>query len=307
MTNKDYYKILGVSEDATEEEIKKAYRNLAKKYHPDSHPGDKEAEGKFKEIAEAYEVLSDPEKRKKYDEFRKFGGAMPGGGFGDFGPGDFGNIRFEWGSPGEFSFGGDQFGLGDIFSQFFGTRARTKTYARTAKGPDVQADLVIPFEVAALGGKQTFTINYGDKRRTFSVNIKPGIEDGEKIRLRGQGAPGYGGGPPGDLILTVHIAPHPIFKREGLDIISKVKLNLVQALLGTKIQVQTVQGKRVQLRIPPGTQNGQRFRLKGMGIKTRDGRVGDHYVEVEVVLPEHLTEEQRKLIEEFARISNMQY
>ena len=307
MATKDYYKILGVSEDASQEEIKKAYRKLAKQYHPDSHPGDRQAEERFKEIAEAYEILSDPEKRKKYDELRRFG-AGTGGDFGGFGMGDFGNIRFDWGSPNEFSFGGDHFGLGDIFSQFFGGAGpRAKTRTRTMKGQDIHAELVIPFEVAALGGKQTFTVNYGDKRKTFAVNIKPGIDDGEKIRLRGQGAPGYGGGPAGDLILTVHVAPHPMFKREGLDVISKVKLNLAQALLGTKVQVQTVQGKKVQLRIPPGTQNGQRFRLRGMGIRTPDGRVGDHYVEVEVVLPESLNPEQRRLIEEFARISNMPY
>ena len=307
MTNKDYYKILGVGEDASQEEIKKAYRKLAKQYHPDSHPGDKQAEERFKEIAEAYAILSDPEKRRKYDELRKFGGRMGGPGFEGFNVGDFGNIRFEWGSPEEFSFGGSHFGLGDIFSQFFGGGSRTKTYTRTAKGQDIHAELVIPFEVAALGGKQTFTVQYGGKRKTFAVNIKPGIEDGEKIRLRGQGAPGYGGGPAGDLILTVHVAPHPLFKREGLDIVSKVKLNLAQALLGTKVQVQTVQGKRVKLRIPPGTQNGQRFRLKGMGIRTPGGRVGDHYVEVEVVLPESLNSEQRKLIEEFARVSHLNY
>jgi DnaJ-class molecular chaperone len=307
--NKDYYKILGVSENASDEEIKKAYRRLAKEYHPDSRPGDKQAEERFKEIAEAYDVLSDPEKRKKYDQLRKFGagGFPPGGDAGGFPFGDFGNIRFEWGSPGEFTFGGGDFDLGDIFSRFFGGATHARTRTRTVRGQDIHAELVIPFEVAATGGKQTFSISYGGRRKTFSVRIKPGIEEGEKIRLRGQGSPGIGGGPPGDLILTVHIAPHPVFKREGLDIISKVKLNLAQALLGTKILVDTVQGKKVQLRIPPGSQNGQRFRLKGMGIRTEDGRVGDHYVEIEVVLPEYLNDEQRRLIEEFARISGMNY
>lgn len=297
--NKDYYKILGVSETASPAEIKKIYRKLAKQYHPDSHPNDKQAENRFKEISEAYQVLSDPEKRRKYDEFRKYGGAMPGGG-------DFGDIHFNWGSPnGASGMGGSTFG--DLFSQFFGgIGGSRRTHSRSVRGQNVEADLTIPFEVAALGGKQPFTVNYSGKQKTFSVNIKPGIEDGEKIRLRGQGSPGYGG-QPGDLILTVHISPHPVFYREGLNIISKVKINLAQALLGTKIQVSTVEGKKVQLKIHPGSQNGQRLRLKKMGIKTKDGRVGDQFVELEVVLPESLDRSQKKMIEEFARASNMSY
>jgi len=291
--NKDYYKILGVSENASLDEIKKVYRKLAKKYHPDSHPNDKQAESRFKEISEAYHVLSDSGRRKKYDDFRKFGGRMPGG--------DMGNFNFEWGSPGE-----DK-GFGDLFSQFFGGgRTNRRSHSRRVKGQDVEANLTIPFEVAALGGKQSFSVNFSGKNKTFSVNIKPGIENGEKIRLRGQGASGYGGDP-GDLILTAYISNHNIFEKEGINIISKAKINLAQALLGTKIQVMTVEGKKVQMKIQPGSQNGSRLRLKGMGIKMKDGQVGDHLVEIEVNLPDRLSREQKKLIEEFAKASKMSY
>jgi DnaJ-class molecular chaperone len=299
--NKDYYNILGVSESASQDEVKKAYRKLAKQYHPDSHPNDKQAENRFKEISEAYHVLSDTERRKKYDEYRKFGGRVPHGNFGGTKFGDFGDFRFEWGSQGE------NLGFGDLFSQFFGGgKSSRRSQTRTVKGQDIHANLTVPFEVAALGGKQPFSINYGGNNKSFSVNIKPGIEDGEKIRLRGQGAPGYGG-QAGDLILTVQINKHPQFKKEGLNILSKVKLNLAQALLGTKIQVHTVEGKKIQLKIQPGSQNGSRLRLKGMGIKMNDGRAGDHFVELEVILPDRLSSSQKKMIKEFAKESNMDY
>ena len=307
--NKDYYKILGIDENASSDQIKKVYRKLAKKYHPDSHPNDKQAEARFKEISEAYNVLSDSGKRKKYDEFRKYGGRMPGGNFNGMNFGDFGNIRFESGSQGgRFSSqGADNMGFGDLFSQFFNAgRTNKRAQSRKISGQDVQADLTLPFEIAVLGGKQSITVNYSGKSKNFSVNIKPGIENEEKIRLRGQGLPGYGGDP-GDLIITVHISPNQHFNREGLHIIYKTRLNLAQALLGTKIQVKTVEGKRVQLKIQPGSQNGQRLRLKGMGIKTKDGQVGDQFVEIEIILPKRLNDSQRKLFEQFARKSNMDY
>lgn len=306
--NKNFYKILELDEKASSAEIKKNYRRLAKQYHPDTHPNDKTAESKFKEISEAYDVLSDPEKRKKYDEFRKYGGAWPGGNFNGMNFGDFENMHFKWGGQGKTnSQFGDNMGIGDLFSQFFGGRKPgSRARNQAANGQDVQVDLKIPFEIAALGGKHPFSVNYGGQTKTFSVNIKPGIEDGEKIRLRGQGSPGHGG-VAGDLIITVNILPNSHLQREGIHIISKVTINLAQALLGTKIQVTTLEGKKVQLKVNPESQNGQRLRLKGMGIKTKDGRVGDYFVELNVVLPEKLSVTQKKLIEEFARDSNLTY
>jgi len=196
--------------------------------------------------------------------------------------------------------------LGDLFSQFFSNRSGRRTQTRSIKGQNIQATLDLPFEVAALGGKQSFSAHYGDKTKSFSVTIKPGIEEGEKIRLRGQGLPGVSG-EAGDLILTVHLLPHPMFLREGLNIISKLKLNIAQAMMGTKIQVRTVKEEKIQLKIRAGSQNGERLRLKGMGIKTNDGRCGDHLVEIEIELPERLNDKQRQLIEEFARISKLDY
>jgi len=326
--SKDYYKILGVSENATEDEIRKAYRRLAKEYHPDSRPGDKAAEERFKEIAEAYEVLSDPQKRAQYDQMRKFGSFAGGPGFefGDFDLGDLGGIKFEWGSPGGgFSFRGfgDLSGdIQDILERFFGRgsgpwsgrrsgRSQAgssfrRTYSRVEpeRGSDIQAELEVPFEVAVNGGKQTFTLNLNGVRRTLAVTIPPGIDDGEKIRLRGQGAPGPAGAPPGDLILTIRVAKHPFFEKKGADVYCEVPINVVQAILGTKIKVRTIAGQKVLLTIPPGTQSGQLFRLKGLGAPAKSGR-GDQYVRIRVEIPKHITERQRQLLEEFAKEGNL--
>ncbi|MEE9170225.1 MAG: DnaJ C-terminal domain-containing protein [bacterium] len=301
MTNKDYYKILGVDEKARSSEIKKSYRRLAKQYHPDSHPGDKAAEARFKEIAEAYEVLSDDKKRQQYDQFRKFGGAFPGGSFEDIG-----GFRFERRSPG----GGisdfdSDLGFGDLFSRFF-DRNGGRTRSRSMRGQDIHADIQITFEVAVYGGKQTLSFNVGGKSKILSINIKPGIEDGEKIRLRGQGARGLGS-EAGDLFLTAHILPRPGFRREGQTIISTVEINLVQALLGTKIQAQTLQGTKVEIKVPPGSQNGQRLRLKGLGINSAGKPPGDYFIELSIVLPEKLNDAQKRIIEEFARESGIKY
>lgn len=297
MSNKDYYKILGLSENATSAEIKNAYRKLAKKYHPDSHPGDRNAESRFKEVAEAYEILSDNKKKSQYDQFRKYGGAFPGG--------DFGGFKFDWDTAGSrgFDFGG---GLGDIFSRFFGQNGGSSRRPREQKGQDISANLQVPFKIAAYGGKHTFSININGAKKTLSVNIKPGTEDGGQIRLAGQGTRGAGIRP-GDLILTVNISPLVGFKREGLDIIDITELNLAQAMLGTKLKVQTLDGNKVQVSIPPGSQNGQRLRLKGLGVKASNIKNGDYYLEFKINLPEKLTKNQKELIEEFARKSNLKY
>ncbi|RKY85307.1 J domain-containing protein [candidate division KSB1 bacterium] len=308
-SNEDYYKVLGVSENATAEEIKKAYRKLAKKYHPDSHPGDKSAEEKFKQISEAYSVLSDPKKRAQYDQLRKYGtfagsGSSPFTGF-DFS--NIGNIKFEWATSAEEpSFHNNETfaGFSDLFSRFFGERSNLFERTRrrqTMRGQDVEAEVEIPFETAIFGGKQNISLILNGQRRTFSVTIPPGIEEGEKIRLRGQGLPGAGGAPPGDLLITIHVGKHPFFKRQGKDIYCKVSINVVEAILGTKVKVKTVEGKQVQLKIPPGTQNGQIFRLKGLGVKDKNNKRGDLFVEIHVTIPQNINPQQRKLIEEFAQ------
>ena len=299
MELKDYYKILGVSETASEAEIKKAYRRLAKQYHPDQHPGDKAAEEKFKDIAEAYDVLSNKEKRAKYDQLRKYGSEIPHGGF-DFGN-IGGNVHFDFGQGGTTFTDGTPFDLDELFSQLFGGAGRdifTRSRRRTTRGQDVQVQLEVPFEVAVNGGPYQFTVALDGQQKTLSINIPPGVEDGTQLRVPGQGLPGRSG-KPGDMIVQVHVGKHHFFERKGNDIYCEVPIDVTQAMLGTKIRVKTVHGKKVELKIPPGTQCGQTFRLRGMGIQTPDGRKGDQYVKINVQIPKYLTERQKELIREF--------
>ncbi len=308
---KNYYNILGVNETASQEEIKKAYRKLAKKYHPDRRGGDKNAEEKFKEISEAYSILSDPEKRKQYDMMRKnpfaTGEGMGGFDFGDFagtGPGGF---RVHFGGSGSSGFGGFEDILGDLFG--FGRRGsrggfgmeedvfRRARAQQTQRGADVQAEITIPFELAALGGETTVVTPTGKK---IKIKIPPGTEDGKKMKISGQGSPAPGGGTPGDLYIVIHVAPHPRFERKGNDIYSTEQINIAQAVLGTQIAVKTIDNKTVKLKIPPGTDSGKLFRLKGLGIQNSHGR-GDHYVKIEIVTPKHLGPKEKKEFEEWAR------
>jgi molecular chaperone DnaJ len=365
MPEKDYYKVLGVSPEAPQEEIRKAYRRLAKKHHPDRQGGSKAAEERFKKITEAYGVLGDPEKRKQYDRLRQMG--QSGG-------------RFEW--TGDFSDlfggaggwqqaeGGERFedlggGLGEMFSRIFGGgRSRAERPARR-RGQDVTSSITVPFEVAARGGKVDVRIPRektcpscqgsgaapGTKTETctqcggsgqvlagqgafsvarvcpacfgrgriiqtpcgkcggtgtveessvIEVRIPAGIEDGQKMRLAGMGQPGVGGGPAGDLLLEVRVRPHATWERKGRDIYSSVTVDMVDAALGTEVDVQTMQGA-VALKVPPGAQPGQKLRIPGYGLETSDGRKGDHYVQVQVRIPRHLTDEQRKLLEQLRR------
>jgi len=305
MELKDYYKILGVSENATDAEIKKAYRNLAKQYHPDSHPGDKAAEEKFKDIAEAYDVLSDKEKRAKYDQLRKYGGQAPGGGF-DFGNfGDLGGIHFEFGGypgGGTTFTDGTPFDLDDLFSRLFGggRDTFTRTKRRTAPGQDVRIQLEIPFETAVKGGPYQFMVDLNGQHKTLSINIPPGVEDGTQLRVAGQGLPGPSG-KAGDMLVTIRVGKHRFFERKGNDVYCEIPISVVQAMLGTKIRVKTVNGKKAELKIPAGTQCGQMFRLKGMGIRTPDGRKGDQYVKINVQIPKVLSERQKELLREFEK------
>ncbi|NIA29531.1 MAG: DnaJ domain-containing protein [Actinobacteria bacterium] len=309
MTNKDYYKILGVSENASSADIKKAYRELAKKYHPDTHPNDKKAEERFKEISEAHGVLGDSKKRKQYDQMRKMGVFKGGRDYSNINFEDlssmFGNARARGHSKGGFSF--DSFG--DIFSQIFsgGRDAAGHGFSNVpAKGRDISAEITIPFEVALNGGKQIVTLSQGGKLKKLSVKIPAGIDDGKKIKLKGQGEPGIYGGPAGDILLTIKTGKHPLFERKGLDIHSTISINMVQAALGSQVRVQTFNKGTVELKIPAGTQNDKLFKLKGLGANVSDKK-GDHYVKIRVAIPNHLSAKAKELLKKFADEMKLDY
>ena len=376
MATKDYYAVLGVSSSASQDEIKKQYRKLAKKNHPDANQNDPKAAERFKEISEAHNVLGDPEKRKQYDDMRRlgafsgFGGGSargqqrpPGGGAGP-GPGGA-PFNFE-----DFDVGGIG-GLGDLFGSMFGGGRAGARQRGPEPGQTVETTLEIPFRTAALGGKvnievevneecgtcrgngaapgATFrtctecagrgTISFGQggfavtrpcpvclgrgqvpsqrcptcngtgeirARRRIAVAVPTGADNGTKIRLKGQGGKGMTGGPPGDLVITFQVQPDRFFKREGLDIIATVPLNIAQATLGSKISVRTLDDKKVTIRIPPGTPSGKRFRVRGQGIAKAEHR-GDLIVEVTIAVPEHLSEEQERMMREFAEAGGLKY
>ena len=368
---KDYYQILGVPEGATPEEIKKAYRRLAKQFHPDANPNNAKAADRFKEIGEAYSVLSDAEKRKHYDQVRK----SPFGGFGGFGggagqpqgaPGTTGGVRFDFGDLGDIG------GLGDIFSSIFDRGGRKKGRPRgPQRGQDVEFVTEIALVTAARGGRITITvpiteecatcagsgnapgtqpqtcpecrgtgtISFGQggfavnrpcpmclgrgtiptqpcptcggtgqvrEERQIAISVPSGVDNGSKLRLAGQGERGPGGGPPGDLIVSFRIKPETFFRREALDLHCTVPINLAQATLGSRIRVRTVDGKKVALKIPPGTQSGTRFRIAGQGVE-KAGRRGDQYVQVKITVPGEMSPEQQELMKEFARVSDLKY
>ncbi len=320
MEFKDYYKILGVSPNATEKEIKKAYRQLARKYHPDVNPNDPQAEERFKEINEAYEVLSDPEKRKKYDQMRQQYEAWqragrPGGGFdwgrwaAGGGPTGPGGVHVEYINPEDLGdLFGDLGGLGgfsDFFQQIFGggpTHGRAQYKARPRRGRDIEQPIQITLEEAFHGGTRRLRREDGS---TIEVRIPRGIDTGKRIRVRGEGMPGVAGGEPGDLYLRVEVLPHPVFERRGDDLYVKVPVDLYTAVLGGEVRVPTIEGKHVLLKIPPGTQNGKIFRLRGKGmpkLKKPDER-GDLYAEVVVRIPTDLTPEERKLFEQLRELA----
>ena len=287
MAEKDYYDIIGVKKTASADEIKKAYRALAKKFHPDKNKGNKDAENKFKEISEAYAVLSDKEKREQYDRLGKeafhFGGQ--GGGNPFQGGGPFGGFDFsQFSSGGARARGGGRRSTGgaggftDIFSDLFGGGAGFTQ--EPERGADLEAELTIDFRDAILGTTMDLVIN----GKGVKVKIPEGVSDGQRIRLRGKGAPGGNGGQAGDLNVLIHIRPHPLFERRGDDIYIDLPIKVGEAIRGGEVEVPTIHGP-VRARIPAGTQGGQTFRLRGKGVKKKAGAMGDHYYRVEITVP----------------------
>ncbi len=366
---KDYYTVLGVPASATQDEIKKQYRKLAKKFHPDANPNDPKAAERFKEVSEAYNVIGDAEKRKQYDDMRRLGafggfstsarGARPSGG-PHAPPGGF---KFE-----DLDIGGLG-GFGDIFSSMFGGGG--KRSRGPERGQDVERSLDVPFRIAATGGKVPVelevteecetchgsggapgakfttcpecggrgTISFGQggfavqrpcpqclgrgqvpsercstcggageirARRKVLITVPAGADTGTRIRLKGQGGRGARHGPPGDLLISIQVAPDRFYSREGLDLVAKVPINIAQATLGSKVGVRTLNGRKVAIRIPAGTPSGKRFRVKGQGI-TKDDAQGDLIVQVEVTVPDKLTPEQEKMMREFAEAGGLKY
>lgn len=364
MASKDFYQVLGVPDAATPAEIKKAYRKLAKQYHPDANPNNPQAAERFKEISEAHSVLSDAEKRKQYDQMRRLGAfdGQPRGPSRGRGPSS------GPGAPeGDIDFGDmGGFGLGDIFSSIFGRGRR-----EASQGEPVEAVVEVPFRVAALGGKVQVvlpvtggcpachgsggapgakfstcpecngrgTVSFGQggfavsrpcpqcrgrgkipsekcpvcqgagqvrTQKEITITVPPATESGARIRLKGQGEQGPAGTPAGDLIVTFQVQDDRFFHREGLNILCEVPINGAQAILGTRLRVRTLDGQKVVLRIPPGTQPGRKFRIKGMGIQ-KGGQSGDQLVQIQVVLPENLSPEQETKFKEFADAAGLKY
>ena len=290
----DYYKILGVDKKASEDEIKKAYRKLARKLHPDLNPNDKEAHKKFQQINEANEVLSDPEKRKKYDQYGKdwmhadqfekqkqYQRSSPGGGY-----------TYSEG------FGEDSFS--DFFASMFGGSAGGRSRSRF-RGEDYQAELQLSLSDVFTTHKQTITI--GDKK--IRITIPAGIENGQKIKLKGYGGPGVNGGPNGDLYITFHIANNTSFKRDGDNLHKTVELDLYTAVLGGEVTIDTLSGK-IKLKVPPETQNNTITRLKGKGfpVYKKEGVFGDLFITYQVKLPTRLTEKEKELFRELAKLKS---
>ena len=373
---KDYYAVLGLQKGATEKDVTRAYRKLAKQHHPDANPGNKDAEEKFKDISTAYDVLGDAAKRKEYDEVRQMvasGAGSPfagagGGGFGFGGPGG-GNVRFETGDM------GDVGGLGDILGNLFGRgrrgpggQATRQPGAGPRRGGDLEAEVHLSFDDAVRGatiavqltgaapchtcggtgaapgtvpqtcpqcsGAGTLAVDQGPfsfsqicprcggsgrvvekpcatcggggaetRTREVKVRIPVGVADGQRVRVKGKGTPGSNGGPPGDLYVTVHVAPHPLFGRRGNDLLLRLPVTFSEAALGASVKVPTLDGP-VTMRVPPGTAPGKTLRVRGKGMPKAGGGVGDLMVTVDVVVPQTLSDEQRQAVEALAAIDS---
>jgi DnaJ-class molecular chaperone len=280
----DHYQTLGVGRTASAEEIRKAYRDLARKYHPDLHPDDEKAKEKFKQVQAAFDVLNDPSKREMYDRygssFEGVGGGGAGGGWGGGGP-------FPGGGAGgpeidlESLFGGGA-GFGDLFGR--GRAAKGRRRPAQQPGQDISATITIPFRLAIDGGKTDVRVDRGGATETITVTIPQGLPDGGRMRLRGQGLPGSGGGAAGDLLLQVRVEPHPLFRRSGDTLELTLPVTLSEAIEGAKVDVPTPWGT-ISLRIPPGTSSGRKLRAAGMGVHHGNGSKGDLIAEVQIMLP----------------------
>ena len=321
MPGRDYYEVLGVARNATPEQIKKAYRAQARKYHPDVSPGDKQAETKFKEAQQAYDILSEPEKRQLYDRIGhaafeaggstgpRSGGSQwvhdqagPGPEYVDFsqffGPG--GGVRF--GNDSEQ--GGEEIGGGvfdELFSKLRAGRPTAGRHGGTRRGREVETRLTIPFLVAVRGGETALELTRGGgKTESLTVKIPPGVNSGAKLRLRGRGEPGHGGEPAGDLLIEVQVEPHPYFTRDGQDLSVEVPITLGEAILGARIDVPTLDGVKT-LPIPPGTSSGRKLRLRGQGVPTHGKTpAGDLFVIPRIVVPRSIDAESQDWIRQFA-------
>lgn len=302
--DKDFYKVLGVPKDISQAELKKTYRKLARKYHPDSNPGDAAAEAKFKEISEAHAVLSDPEQRKEYDQMRALGAGAPrftaggggqAGGFEDVFGGMFGqgNQRTTRSAGGFDDIFGNLFGGGSFGQPSGGFRGQ----GGPSRGRDVTATTSLDF-VSAIKGETVKLQAAGSK--PISVKIPAGVSDGQKIRLKGKGEPSIDGGPAGDLTLTVTVRKHPVFERDGLNLRVDVPVTFVEATLGATIEVPTLGGDPVKLRVTPGTPSGRVLRVKGRGVTTSKA-TGDLLATVQVAVPSHLTADAKDHLEAFAK------
>lgn len=358
-SKRDFYEVLGIKKGASQSEIKKAYRKMAKKYHPDTNAGDEAAAEKFKEVSEAYSVLNDPEKKKLYDQFGHaafdgtgqpggsygagFGGAG-GSGFSGFsqGPdGSYQEYRFEGGNmddilkdlfghgfsgagssgtsgfggasgfDGASGFGGFSGSSGKGFSGFggtsgFGARAGSSYGGFPQDGENVHADINVTFDEAAFGGDRYFDLkDPAGKKQSIKVHIPAGIDNGQSIRLRGKGMPGVNGGKAGDLLLKVHVAARPGFERKGMDVYAPVRVPFTTAVLGGKVEVQTLRGK-VKCTIKPGTQSGTKLRLRDKGIVSMKdpAKFGCHYAVVEIDVPKNLSEDAKQKLAEFDRAAS---
>jgi DnaJ-class molecular chaperone len=309
---KDYYTTLGISKTATDKEIKQAFRKLARKYHPDVNPGDKAAEARFKEVNEANEVLSDPAKRKKYDELganwrayenappgaHPYGGGSPFGGAGGF------RTMSEEEMADMFGGGNADSPFSDFFTTFFGgmggqesTGSRAgRARPRNRKGQDSEHPFELALEDAIRGSVQRLQLRSDGEARTVEVRIPAGVTDGSRIRVAGEGGRGAGGGANGDLFLRVQLKPHPVFEVKGRDVYTKARVPVPTAVLGGEVDVVTPEAKTLRLKIPAGTQSNQRFRLRGHGLPSvgKPDERGDLYANVDVDIPKTLSEEERK-------------
>jgi len=327
---KDYYQTLGVSRGASQDEIKKAYRRLARQYHPDMNKGDKKSEERFKEISEAYSVLSDQEKKKQYD---MFGGAPFGAGGGAGTEGGFGGFRWEQAPGGGFKFyrnaspedmneanfgeGADFGNLGDIFTELFnmggvkrgrqrwgGEEESRGAKRETRRGGDTYTNLEIDFLSAIRGTEARLAIKRGDKTEKITVKIPAGVDNGSKVRVSGKGQPGVNGGSAGDLFINVRVQPHNLFWREDADLYTEIPISVYEAVLGSQVRVPTIDG-HAEMKIPAGTESGQKFRLKGKGSPMLGKKgVGDQYVLVKIVPPKNIDAKTRQTFETLAADNN---